>query len=225
MKAMILAAGRGERMRPLTDSLPKPLIRLNERPLIEYPLRDLVEAGVQDFVINLSYRGAQIREHLGDGSRFGVRIAYSEEGEPPLETGGGLFQALRLLGPAPFLVINADVYAEYPWIKLLAQQQRLPADQLAHLVLVPNPEHRPQGDFALEAAHILEAGPRQYTFSGISIMRPELFKGCSAGRYSVVPLLRAAVKRAAVGGELFSGLWSDVGTPQRLAELEQRLRT
>lgn len=223
---MILAAGRGERMRPLTERIPKPLVRLRGRPLIEYPLRDLAEAGVERFVINLGYRGAQIREHLGDGRRFGVSIEYSDEGEAPLETGGGLLQALPLLGEAPFLVVNADVYAEYAWIRLLGLARQLPPRDLAHLVLVPNPAHRPQGDFALEQSRVREPAPEgapSYTFAGLSVMRPELFAGCQPGRFPVAPLLRAAARDGRLGAEVFRGLWSDAGTPERLAELEQRL--
>lgn len=223
MKAMILAAGRGERMRPLTDALPKPLLRLRGRALIEYPLCALAAAGVREFVINLGYRGAQIREHLGDGAAFGVRIAYSEEGDPPLETGGGLFHALPLLGAAPFIVVNADVYAEYPWDRLLERARQFPDDRLAHLVLVPVPCWRARGDFALRDGRIDEALAPEAVFAGISILRPELFAQAAPGRYSVVPLLRAAARAGRVGGERFDGPWSDLGTPQRLAELEALL--
>lgn len=228
MKAMILAAGRGERMRPLTDRIPKPLVKLNGRPLIEYHVLDLAQAGIGEVVINLGYRGAQIREYLGDGSRYGVAIEYSDEGEPPLETGGGIFRALPLLGAAPFIVVNADVYAELSWIKLAARAARLPQSDLAHLVLVPNPEFKPQGDFVLDGGRVLGSAPEpeqsSYTFSGISILRPALFAGCEDGRYPILPLWRAAARRGQIAGELFGGLWSDVGTPQRLAELEAKLR-
>jgi MurNAc alpha-1-phosphate uridylyltransferase len=220
---MILAAGRGERMRPLTDDRPKPLVTLAGRALIEYPLLQLIAAGVRDFVVNLGYRGEQIREHLGDGSRFGVRIVYSVEAEPSLETGGGVFNALPLLGPAPFLVVNADVYARVDWTALLTRAATLPQDVLAHLLLVPNPAFRLQGDFALESDRIVEpipVGAPTYTFAGISIHRPEFFAGCSPGRFPFAPLWRAAALRGQVGGEVFNGLWSDVGTPQRLAEIE-----
>jgi len=195
MIAMILAAGRGERMRPLTDDRPKPLVMLAGRPLIEHSLTRLVEAGVGDFVVNLGYRGAQIREHLGDGARWNVRIRYSEEGDPPLETGGGLLQALPLLGPAPFLVVNADVYAEIDWQRLLARAARLPPADLAHLLLVPNPVFHPRGDFALLAGRIVEPAPADVatlTYSGISILRPQLFAGCRPGRFPLAPLLKAA---------------------------------
>lgn len=223
IKAMILAAGRGERMRPLTDDRPKPLVTLAGRALIEHPLTQLVDAGVRDVVVNLGYRGVQIREQLGDGTRWGVRIAYSEEGDPPLETGGGLLRALPLLGPAPFLLVNADVYVQLDWRRLLARAAALPAATQAHLLLVPNPPHRPQGDFALIDGRLVEpmpAGAETYTFAGISILRPELFAGCQPGRFPLAPLLRAAAVRGQVSGEVHRGLWSDVGTPQRLAEIE-----
>lgn len=210
-------------MRPLTDERPKPLVTLAGRALIEHPLQQLVDAGIADFVINLGYRGEQIREYLGDGSRWNVRIRYSEEGDPPLETGGGLLQALPLLGPAPFVLVNADVYARVDWRRLLARAASLPMNTLAHLLLVPNPAHKAQGDFALIADRVFEpvpAGAPLYTYSGISILRPELFAGCRPGRFPLAPLLRAAALRGEVGGAVFDGLWSDVGTPQRLAELE-----
>jgi MurNAc alpha-1-phosphate uridylyltransferase len=226
VKAMILAAGRGERMRPLTDDRPKPLVELRGQPLIEYPLRALAAAGVREFVVNLGYRGAQIREHLGDGSRFGVRIDYSDEGDPALETGGGLHRALPLLGGGAFIVANADVYTHYPWGRLIERAACLPADVEAHLVLVPNPAHRPQGDFALAGGRIVEPAPdtaQTATFSGLSVLRHSLFDGCEPGRFPLAPLLRAAARRGAVGAERYDGLWSDVGTPQRLAELGREL--
>ena len=223
---MILAAGRGERMRPLTDDRPKPLVTLAGQALIEHPLRALAAAGVREFVINLGYRGAQIREYLGDGSRYGVSIDYSDEGWPALETGGGLHKALPLLGEAPFVVVNSDVFALYPWPALLARAATLPKEVDAHLVLVPNPAHVPQGDFALIGDRIPEptpAGVPTATFSGISIMRASLFEGCSPGAFRLAPLLRSSAVRGRLAGERYDGLWSDVGTPQRLAELEREL--
>lgn len=221
---MILAAGRGERMRPLTDRLPKPLLSVAGVPMIDYVVRRLAGAGVKDLVVNLGYRGEQIREHLGQGSDFGLRIAYSDEGDPPLETGGGVFRALRLLGDAPFLLVNADVYADYEFAPLTARAAGFPQKDLAHLVLVPNPEHRADGDFGLEGDRSRNDGDPRLTFSGISILRPALFVNCEDGRFPLAPLLRQAAACDQLGGERFDGTWSDVGTPQRLAELESRLQ-
>lgn len=220
---MILAAGRGERMRPLTDHIPKPLVQVAGRPLIEHAIERLVGAGVRELVINLGYRGEQIREHLGNGAALGVRIAYSDEGDPPLETGGGVFRALELLGEAPFLLVNSDVFAEFPFSALVETASALVENDLAHLVFVPNPAHRPQGDFRLRDGRVLLDGEPRLTFSGLSVLRPELFCNAEDGRFPLAPLLRQAAACGQLGGELFEGLWSDVGTPQRLAELEQQL--
>lgn len=221
MKAMILAAGRGERMRPLTDTLPKPLLHLAGRPLIEHAIARLVAADVRELVINLGYRGAQIRAQLGDGAALGARIVYSDEGDPPLETGGGVFRALDLLGDAPFLLVNADVYSELDFAPLAARAHAFNDHDQAHLVLVPNPAHHPQGDFGLRGARATNDGDPRLTYSGISILRPELFCNCEDGRFPLAPLLRHAAACDQLSGERFDGLWSDVGTPQRLAELEQ----
>lgn len=223
MKAMILAAGRGERMRPLTNTLPKPLLAVAGKPLIEHVVARLRLAGVRELVINLGYRGAQIREHLADGAQFGAHITYSIEGDPPLETGGGVFRALELLGEEPFLLVNADVYAEFAFVPLIATAAQLVENDLAHLVFVPNPQHRPQGDFSLRKGRVLLEGEPRMTFSGLSVLRPELFCNAEDGRFPLAPLLRQAAACGQLGGELFEGLWSDVGTPQRLAELEQVL--
>lgn len=223
MKAMILAAGRGERMRPLTDERPKPLIELAGRPLIEHPLQALAAAGVRDFVINLGYRGGQIRDWLGDGGRWGVRIAYSDEGDPPLETGGGVLRALPMLGAEPFILVNADVHAQSPWDRLVTAASQLPASDLAHLLLVPNPPHHPVGDFELRADGRIASGGERLTFSGLSVLRPELFAGCRDTRFPIAPLWRAAAERGTLSGERFAGLWCDLGTPERLAEHAARL--
>lgn len=212
---MILAAGRGERMRPLTDGAPKPMLKLGSRTLIERHLRALADAGVGEVVVNLSWLGDMIREALGDGSRWGVTIHYSEEGPVPLETGGGIFQALPLLGPAAFIVVNGDILSDFPFATL-----RLPADATAHLVLVDNPSHHPRGDFGLDHGRVAEQGERMYTFSGIAVYRPEFFAGCSAGRFPLVPLFKRAITARVLSGELYAGKWSDVGTPERFAELE-----
>lgn len=217
MKAFILAAGRGERMRPLTDHTPKPLLRVRGKPLIEWHLQKLSAAGVQQVVINLGWLGEQVEAHLGDGSRFGVSIRYSPEGWPALETGGGLHHALPLLGAAPFLLVNGDVFTDLPFAPLLARG--LQAGDLAELVLVPNPPQHPVGDFALVQGRVVDAAPR-LTYSGIALMHPMLFEGCTAGAFSHVPLLRRAMAASKVGGSRYDGLWTDVGTPDRLQALQ-----
>ena len=221
MRAMVLAAGRGERMRPLTLDRPKPLLEVGGMPLIAHHLHALAMAGFRDVVVNVSWLGAQIRSALGDGSRFNVRLGYSDEGPEPLETGGGIFRALPLLGPAPFLVLNGDIWTDYPYAKL---RESLRAADLAHLVLVANPMHNPGGDFVLRAGRVVEEAGERLTFSGVGVYRPELFEGCRDGTFKLAPLLRAAARAGRVSGELHDGEWLDIGTPQRLAELDQRLR-
>lgn len=220
---MILAAGRGERLRPLTDTIPKPLVPVAGTPLIEHLIKALRRAGIQELVINLGYRGDQIEEALADGSRLGVSICYSREEDPPLETGGGILRALPLLGAGPFLLVNADVFTDFDFAPLIAHASMFTERDLAHLVLVDNPEHRPDGDFALAGNRVLLDGAPKKTFSGISILRPELFCNCEEGRFPLAPLLRHAAACDQLGGEYFNGLWSDVGTPQRHAQLEARL--
>lgn len=214
MRAMILAAGRGERMRPLTDQTPKPLLKVGEQSLIERHLLALGRAGVHDVVVNLSWLGEMIRKELGDGTHFGVRIHYSEEGPVPLETAGGIFRALPLLGPEPFIVVNGDIVTDFSFATL-----RLPDESSAHLVLVDNPPHNARGDFALDAGYVVTQGAPMLTFSGIAVYRPEFFEGCMPGRFPLLPLFRRALTKRALSGERFQGRWSDVGTPQRLAEL------
>lgn len=222
MKAMILAAGRGERMRPLTLTRPKPLLEVGGRPLIEHHLRALAAAGCGPVIVNLSWLGAQITAALGDGSRFGVDVRYSDEGPEPLETGGGIFRALPLLGPSPFLVLNGDVWTDYPYARL---RDRLAPGDLAHVVLVPNPSHNAAGDFVLQDGRMVEGtGGERFTFSGIGVYRPELFDGCRDGIFKLAPLLRAAARAGRVSAELYRGDWLDIGTPERLAELDRRLR-
>lgn len=220
MKAMILAAGRGERMRPHTDSMPKPLLQAGGRCLIEYHLFALARSGVTDIVINHAHLGELIESRLGDGSRYGVRIAYSPEGESGLETGGGIFRALPLLGAAPFIVVNADVWTDYPFARL----PREPA-ALAHLVLAPNPPHHPAGDFALAGSRAVNESSERYTYTGIGVYRHEFFAGCAPGTFPLAPLLRAAAARAQVSAELYEGAWMDIGTPERLQELDRQLRS
>jgi len=218
MKAMILAAGRGERMRPLTDHLPKPLLEVRGRPMIEHIIAALAHAGIRDLVINHAHLGALIESTLGEGSRFGVRIAYSPEKEA-LETAGGIAMALPLLGAAPFLVVNGDLMCDYDFSRLSGKA--LDHD-LAHLVLVPNPPQHPDGDFALEGDRIASHGDagHMHTFSGIGLYQPQLFSGIAAGQKApLAPLLRAAMDAGRVSGELHRGQWHDVGTPERLAAL------
>lgn len=212
---MLLAAGRGERMRPLTDRVPKPLLSVRGKPLIVYHLEKLAGAGVQQVVINLAWLGEQIRAALGDGSRWGLRIIYSDEGAEALETGGGIQRALSWLGGEPFLVVNADVFTEFDFAALAIDPQAL-----AHLVLVPNPEHVPNGDFALIDGRVRESGMPRVTYSGIGLFRAELFAGCTAGRFPLRPLLQRAIALDRLQGQLYSGPWSDVGTAERLAALQ-----
>jgi MurNAc alpha-1-phosphate uridylyltransferase len=212
MRALIFAAGRGERMRPLTDMTPKPLLRAGGKRLIEWHLESLAQAGVRDVVINTSHLADQFPAVLGDGARWGVRIAYSYEGAEPLETGGGMQRALPLLGADPFIAVNGDIFTDFDFSRLPHQ----PAG-LAHLVLVNNPAHHRQGDFGLEKGLILDE-PR-LTFAGIGVYRPELLSAHAPGKFSIVPILRAAMREAKISGEHYQGDWSDIGTPQRLAEL------
>jgi MurNAc alpha-1-phosphate uridylyltransferase len=213
--AMVLAAGRGERMRPLTDQVPKPLLTVRGKPLIVYHLEKLSRLGVQHVVINLAWLGGQIRAALGDGARWKLQIHYSDEGEQALETGGGIFQALPRLGQQPFLVVNADVFTDLDFgtIRIAPQAQ-------AQLVLVANPLHHPQGDFALIDGRVQEHGDVRWTYSGIGLYRPELFQGCSAGRFPLLPLLRRAIAAGQLHGQVFTGAWSDVGSVERLAALQ-----
>ncbi|WP_085586258.1 MULTISPECIES: N-acetylmuramate alpha-1-phosphate uridylyltransferase MurU [unclassified Pseudomonas] len=217
MKAMILAAGKGERMRPLTLTTPKPLVRAGGIPLIEYHLHALAAAGFDDIVINHAWLGQQIEDYLGDGSRYGVRIRYSPEGEP-LETGGGIFRALPLLGDEAFLVVNGDIWTDYDFSVL-----HQPIAGLAHLVLADNPAHHPAGDFVLDNGRVQDGQPqaRTLTYSGIAVLHPQLFDGCGAGAFKLAPLLRDAMARGQVTGERLKGQWVDVGTHERLAEAEK----
>jgi MurNAc alpha-1-phosphate uridylyltransferase len=219
MKAMILAAGKGERMRPLTLTTPKPLIRAAGVPLIEYHVRALATAGFTEIVINHAWLGQQIEDYLGDGSQFGVNIQYSPEGEP-LETGGGIFRALPLLGDEPFLVVNGDIWTDYDFSAL-----RQTIAGLAHLVMVDNPEHHTSGDFTLIDAQVQDRAPGSpaLTYSGIAVLHPQLFAGCTAGAFKLAPLLRKAMADGQVSGEHLQGQWVDVGTHERLAEVEHLL--
>ena len=219
LKVMILAAGRGERMRPLSDTVPKPLLEAGGKPLIVHLIEGLARHGLRDLVINHSHLGEKISACLGDGGRYGVRVAYSHEEGAGLETGGGIFKALSLIDTDPFMVINGDIWTDYPF-------DRLPArlDGLAHLVLVDNPPQHPQGDFALRKGKLFAEGAPCLTFSGIGVYARALFAECRPGKFPLAPLLRAAMARGLVSGEHYTGRWRDVGTPQRLADLDRELR-
>jgi len=220
MKAMLLAAGRGERLRPLTDRTPKALVPVGGKPLIAWHLERLAASGCREAVINVSHLAQQIVDYVGDGKRFGMRVAYSREAEP-LETAGGIAQALPLLGEPPFLLVNADIYCEVDFRALL----RLALGSLvAHLVLVPNPPHRAQGDFSLRFGSVGNTGEPRYTYSGVAVMSPQLVKTVKRGdKAPLAPLLRSGADERRISGEVFDGLWQDVGTAERLAELESQL--
>lgn len=216
MRAMILAAGKGERMLPLTQNTPKPLLKVHGKPLIEYHLENLVSAGYQDIVINHARLGEKIEAYLGDGERFGASITYSAEGVEPLETGGGIYRALPLLGGEPFLAVNADIWTDYPFAGLINLKP-----VLAHLVMVENPVHNPGGDFVLDENIICESEGNKYTFAGIGIYNPSLFKTINQEKFPLAPLLRQAITTGKVTGELYTGQWIDIGTPERLREINQ----
>lgn len=222
MKAMILAAGRGERMRPATDRVPKPLLRVGGKPLIAWLLGTLAREGFTDIVVNVSHLGETIEQTLGDGAAWGVRIAYSREAQA-LETAGGIASALHLLGAHPFLVVNGDVYTDFAFAGLKVRAAALPERAVAHLVLVPNPPHHPDGDFALEGGMIVD-GKDRLTFSGIGLYHPELFKPVAPGtKYQLAALLREPIAAGRVSAERYDGVWIDVGTPERLADVDRLL--
>lgn len=233
-KAMILAAGRGERMRPLTDTLPKPLLRAGTKALIEYHLENLARAGFGDIVINHAHLGHMIEAALGNGKRYGVNIRYSHE-PVALETAGGIARALPILGgepgnsptEKPFLTVNADVYCELDFSTLLPVMEHMeasPDKDLAHLVLVDNPGHHPAGDFALDSDRVALSGENKLTFSGIGVYQPKLFKNVMPGSMAqLAPLLREATAAGKVGGQYYRGAWVDVGTPERLRLLDLQL--
>jgi MurNAc alpha-1-phosphate uridylyltransferase len=221
MRAMILAAGRGERMRPLTDRTPKPLLTVLGKPLIQYHIEALAAAGVRDIVINLAWLGQQIRAALGEGSHLGVRIHYSDEGDAALETGGGVFKALPLLagasGEEPFIVVSGDVWTEYP---LADSVKKLSASDVAHFVLVPNPDFHTQGDFGLDGTRLTDSGER-YTYANVGVFRPEFFAGSQPGPFPLAPLMFDWIRRQRVSGELYRGVWHNIGTPQQLQQVDQ----
>ncbi|AHE65948.1 N-acetylmuramate alpha-1-phosphate uridylyltransferase MurU [Legionella oakridgensis] len=209
--AMILAAGRGERLKPITDTQPKALCLVHDVPLIEHHVMNLAKAGFQQIIINHAYLGGKIRQHLGNGARWNVNITYSPEPSGGLETGGGIMNALPLLGHEPFLVVNADIFTDYPFGSLA-----LPSQRLAHLVLINKPLYYQQGDFGLSSRQQLENKNRQYTFAGIACYHPEAFKHCQPGRYSLTPLLRELTEHNKASGEIYTGKWIDIGSPERL---------
>ena len=221
MKAMVLAAGRGERMRPLTDREPKPLLRVGGKRLIEYHLERLAAGGFREVVVNTAWLGDMIEAALGTGRQYGLAITYSHERPEALETGGGIFHALPLLGSAPFLLVNGDVWTD---IDFGALRRSPPGKSLAHLVLVPNPPQHARGDFLLENGLVSEGEGTRHTYSGVGIYRPELFAGCEPGKFPLLPLLRKAIAGRALSGELHQGRWYDIGTTERLDALDAQLR-
>ena len=226
MKAMILAAGEGRRMRPLTEATPKPLLKVAGKPLIEHHIERLGAAGFDEIVVNVSHLGQQLIDFLGDGSRWRVVISISAE-QKALETAGGIVQALPRLGDAPFLLVNGDVYTDYPFAHL---NDTAPVEKGAHLVLVPNPDHHPMGDFVLQDSSVVGLpsadpaleGVATATYSGIGVYDPALFRDCVPGKRPLKPLLDGAIAESRLSGERYGGLWKDVGTPERLSDLNRR---
>jgi len=216
MIAMILAAGRGERLRPITDRMPKALLEVRGMSLLERHLKAVKAAGVENVVINLGWLGELITERVGSGSRYGLSVVYSPEGEDILETGGGIHRALPLLGSDKFLVVNADVYTDMPVPK------HLPEDSDGHLVFVPKPAHKEHGDFDLIEGRVENGENPSLTFSGIAIYRPEFFADCEPGRFPLAPMLRSAADESRLTGTVYNGVWEDVGTPERLQELNRQ---
>jgi MurNAc alpha-1-phosphate uridylyltransferase len=220
MKAMVLAAGRGERLRPLTERLPKPLVEAGGRALIDWHLSRLAAAGCRDVVVNVSHLAEQVVQHVGDGTRYGLRVAWSREAEP-LETAGGIANARALLGEAPFLLVNSDIYCDYDFSALRSKALK---STLAHIVLVPNPAHHAEGDFTLEQGTVGNGSAPRYTYAGVAVMSPAIVASVRAGdKAPLGPLLRKAAGERKLSGELFRGLWTDVGTIERLSELRTLL--
>lgn len=207
-------------MRPLTDNIPKPMLQVNGKPLIQYHIENLVQSGIVDIVINHALFGDQIEAYLGDGKIWGARIAYSPEGESPLETAGGIIAALPLLGDGPFITVNADIWTDFPFQDIPELIKSQP-NHLAHIILVDNPGHNKNGDFSLNDNTVLNEGGFMLTFSGISVFKPEFFEGCASGRKPLTPMIRQAASQGKVSGSHFKGQWRDIGTPERLEELRQ----
>lgn len=221
MKAMILAAGRGERLRPLTDTTPKPLLPVGDKCLIEHHLQKLAEAGIKEVIINTAWLGQQIHKKLGTGKKYGLAISYSDEGEQALETAGGIIKALPLLGDEAFLVVNGDIWCDFNFSKLVNKK----IHTLAHLVLVDNPDHNHKGDFALEQGLLKNTGDSMHTYSGMGIYTPAFFDGLKAGIQPLAPLLREKIENRLVSGELHDGQWTDVGTAERLQILNNTVNS
>ena len=216
---MILAAGRGERMRPLTDLLPKPLLEVKNKPLIVWHLEKLVKSGFKEVIINIAHLGFKIPEYLGDGSKYGIKIAYSDEQtNGALESAGGIKKALPLLGEESFLVVNGDVFCDYDFNPDFDLHNKL-----AHLILVQNPSHNIKGDFGLNDTLVLNKADEMYTFSGIGYYSPELFRNLEQGKSALAPLLRKAIEQEKITGEVHHGCWHDIGTPQRLDEINRKI--
>lgn len=216
MIAMLLAAGRGERLRPLTDTLPKALVNVRGTSLLERHLQALADAGVETCVINLGWHGDQILSRIGSGASFGLNVIYSPEGDDILETGGGIHRALPVLGPDPFLVVNADVYTDMPY------PDNLRDDVDGHLVLVETPPYKSAGDFDLVDGYVVNTGTPKLTFSGVALYRPEFFRDSEPGRFPLAPMLRAAADTKRLTGERYDGMWEDVGTPERLQRVNDQ---
>ncbi|MFK5948665.1 MAG: nucleotidyltransferase family protein [Methylococcales bacterium] len=220
MKAMILAAGRGERMRPLTDTTPKPLLLVAGKPIIQYTIEQLVKAGFTEIVINIAHLGQQIKDTLGTGNQLGATLFYSDEGNTALETAGGISNAIPLLGEDTFLVVNGDIATDYDFSQLYNK-----TISLAHLILIPNPPHHPEGDFYLSTTgYVSEQGRQSLTYSGVALFHPKLFESLEPGMNKLGPLLRKVMPNNKVSGEKFKGFWLDIGTPERLIEMKTHLK-
>jgi len=218
MKAMILAAGRGERLRPLTDSTPKPLLKIGDKSLIEYHLEKLAQAGIKEVIINTAWLGEQIQQTLGSGEKYGLTIQYSDEGEQALETAGGIIKALPLLGDEPFLIINGDIFTDYDFRQLKTLKIKIEA----HLVMVENPDHNHKGDFVLNHGYLENSGDSLYTYSGIGIYTKQFFEGYPEGVRALAPILKKKIAEHKVSGELYKNAWTDVGTIERLQQLNKQ---
>ena len=222
MKAMVLAAGRGERMGSLTNRIPKPLTRIKNSTLIEHNILRIKESGIDEIVINISWLGSQIKDHLGDGEKLGIKITYLDEGNEMLGTGGGIYNALEFLGEDPFWLVNSDIYTDYS----IDTNKELNNDNLAHLILVPNPSYHRSGDFHLVNDKVTtSSGVKPLTYSGMSIISPQLFADSNSGVFPLEPLLESAASSGLISGECFNGFWTDVGTQERLKILESLLNS